>query len=557
MQHSLLPNSIRMAFHPSRWLQDSVSGSSQTTVASSTSIPPLLDALVHSQEHPQDQPCDATAARFLMHSSSMTPLNSSELESSSPSHPLFMHTSQQQSPTCLQHRQISTQQSPVRSWKSLRPENRATLDGSSDLLAGIQGTAKLGPAPRARDTFVQPCIAGSVDTACPQETAAHVQHLGIWGRGRAGSSEAPVQMPFSGSQFPVQGVQSSSSQERHLASAEVQALHRASRKGSSSQPASNLGSAGSACIGCSTRHAHCTDARCSIELHAPTSTSDTSCCSHSNAHGIVADCLMSMGADLASSSIQAAHVADSTAGKYSSTAGPGASASASYADCSNGVSQSSLPFLVDCQRVTADAPAGCHSSGSELSALNSADLAYLEEQETSVTLPGILEPLCGSSSRMTSSKDISSGQQAASESPNTWMFVQDVATLGSSGHGHVPSKVRSGIARTTHEANCYGASGHDGELLHDLGSDDVVLSRSDSDLRDQTSSSVDACWVSETSTDAVPCQSIALAKVDENAHTGRLQSLESAVAHGYIAELPGNEFPRTSCDSLYEDDWEA
>lgn len=563
-----------LAFHLTHWLQDSASGSSQSTVASSTSTPPLLHALVHSQEYPQDQPCDAPVATFFMHSSSMTPLKFSELESSSPSHPLFMHTSQQQpapsskqSPTCLQHRQIRAQQSPVRSWKSLRPENRATLDGSSNMLMGIQGTAGVGPAPQAHDSSLQPCIAGSVDTVCPQETAVHVQHLGILGKGRAGSSAAPVQMPFSGSQFPVQGVQSVSTPESHLDTAEVQTTLRASSKGSSSQPASNLATASRACTGCSPPHAHRTSAKCSISLHAPNSTSGTSCCSHSNASpghtnnapGIAADSFRGMGADVPSSSMQAAHVADAAAGSDSSTAGLGASATASCAEYSSGASQSSFPFLVGCHRVRADPPVGCHSSASELSALNSADLAYLGEEETSVTLPaGILAPLrC--SSRRTSSMDTFSGQQAASESPDAWMFVQDAATLVSSGHGHVPSKVRSGTARTMHGVRGHGASGSDGELLQNLGSDVMVLSGSDSELRDQSSSSVpvDACWVSETSVHVDSRQSVVVAKAVENANTGRLQSLESAVAHGYIAELPGSEFPRTSCDSLYEDDWEA
>ena len=447
---------------------------------------------MHSQDYPQDQSCDTPLASFFMHSSSKTPLKSSELEPFSPSHPLFLHTSQQQSacsskqsPACLQHRQISTQQSSVRSWKGCRPENRATLDGSSDLLARTQGTPEIGPALQAYDGFLRPCNAAAIDTAVPKETAAHVQHSEIWGQCRAENAEAPVQGPFSVIQFPVQP---SGMQATRPASTEGKAPHSAS------------------------------------------------------------------GSD---SSMQAAHVADAVAGTYCSTAGLGSSATAGCAECSNHASQSSLPMFVSYNRVGASPTGGCQSSAGELSALNSADLAYLGGETSATLSAGFSAPLCGSSSSRASS-NASSGQQAASRSPDAWPCVQDSFTLESCGNGHVSSRISSGTARNIRGVHCHGLSGNHVELLHNYGSDDMVLSGSDSELRDQSSKCVPlaACRVSGTSAQTDHCHSIVLAETAETANNGRLQSMGSAVEHGHI-ELPCSASPAASCDSLYEDDWEA
>ncbi|KAL0055768.1 hypothetical protein WJX82_004157 [Trebouxia sp. C0006] len=69
----------------------------QLPSSSSQLLPPLLDALVLDQATYMAAPRTSSAASFLMHTSSFSPLRDSQLESSSPSHPLFAHTSGQTS----------------------------------------------------------------------------------------------------------------------------------------------------------------------------------------------------------------------------------------------------------------------------------------------------------------------------------------------------------------------------------------------------------------------------------------------------------------------------
>ncbi|DBA74095.1 TPA: hypothetical protein ACH3X1_010903 [Trebouxia sp. C0004] len=60
-------------------------------------LPPLLTALVLDQAMSVAMPLTSSAASFLMHTSSFSPLRDSQLDSSSPSHPSFAHTSGQKS----------------------------------------------------------------------------------------------------------------------------------------------------------------------------------------------------------------------------------------------------------------------------------------------------------------------------------------------------------------------------------------------------------------------------------------------------------------------------
>lgn len=507
-----------------------------------------------------------------MHSSSMSPLKSSELESSSPSHPLFMHSDQnsprgsRQSPTCLQHCQIRTQHSPVSSWKSLRPESRATLDGSSSSPPGIQGRADIGPAPQVHVSSLQSHSAASSDTAHLKAGAAHVQHSYFGGKGRAAGLDSPVQTAVSVSHWPGRSVQSTSTHDSLQASAEGK--DRASSRDSSIQPASKQGIAGSACIGCAPQHADDASAECNTSRHAPINSPSASCRvpgevspEHTrDVNGFVAHSFVGVKDEILSRSMQAAHFADAAAGTHCSTGRPSSAATASCAECSDRVSQSSFPLLVGCHRVRAHSSGGCQSSSaSELSALNSVDLAYLE-RETSAVLPaGLLQPLYGSS-QMASSTESSGGQQAASESAHVWASVHDAVMQEGSGNGQVLSRIGSGTTRKIHAAQCRGPLGDCMELLQNLGNGDVVPSGVASELWDQSSSCepVAACWAPEIGAHADQCHSVHLARPAETADSGRLQSLESAIEHGQKSKLLGSELAAaTSCDSLYEDDWEV
>ncbi|KAL0040687.1 hypothetical protein WJX79_001823 [Trebouxia sp. C0005] len=60
-------------------------------------LPPLLNALVLDEATSMAAPLTSSAASFLMHASSFSPLRNSQLESLSPSHPSFAHISGQKS----------------------------------------------------------------------------------------------------------------------------------------------------------------------------------------------------------------------------------------------------------------------------------------------------------------------------------------------------------------------------------------------------------------------------------------------------------------------------
>lgn len=58
-------------------------------------LPPLLSATVQTEDCPQTAALASSAGSFLLHASSVSPFSRSELESSSPSHPMFTQTSMQ------------------------------------------------------------------------------------------------------------------------------------------------------------------------------------------------------------------------------------------------------------------------------------------------------------------------------------------------------------------------------------------------------------------------------------------------------------------------------
>ena len=554
-------------------------------MSSKASIPPLLNAMVHSQQSPEVQPFHTSGASFLMHSSSLTPLKDSQLASSSPSHPLFMHTSRQQSPctsqqspaslpqspctsqqspASLQHCRISMQRSPVRSWKSLRPESRATLDGSSELLTGLQG---ISPATKASNSLLQ----SHALTASYKKPATAAQHS----QGRAGSLGGSLQQAPLVSRLPVQNVQPSSHQGSRLGPDEAELLHTAATLDSSLQPASKQGSAINDCS-----HAHHSSANrstslaatVSASLHATVSTLNGSCYSHgrcspghaSGSRTFVADSSTDAGGSPPNnSSMQAAHVPGAPAGPGRCTVSPSSSATNSVADCSSTVSRASFPFLIGWQHAragagpTADRQSSACTQLELLSALNSADLAYIG-RETAAPLLDVVS-LSGSSS-VASTEDSSSGKQAAANTADACVAVQNAASLAgfgnagatSSYNGQVLSRGRSDTARNA-MSSC-GAIG----IHEELGDDDVVLSGGDSEvglLGDHRNSSVAAAdTVSETSMNAHHGHIFPEAKPAENVDD-ELHSSQSRLEHGNTLGLPALH---ASCDSLYDDDdWEG
>ena len=90
------------------YLQDVRAGVDQQKTPSSQ-LPPLLSATVQTEDCPQTATLASSAGSFLLHASSASPFTRSELESSSPSHPLFTQAS-------VQKPDVSNGQSP---WGSI------------------------------------------------------------------------------------------------------------------------------------------------------------------------------------------------------------------------------------------------------------------------------------------------------------------------------------------------------------------------------------------------------------------------------------------------------
>ncbi len=109
----------------------------------SQTLPPLLNAMVHSQDNPEVEPCAGSAASFLMHTSSFSPLRCLELESSSPSHPTYAQNSLQGSDVCT----------GVRSWAqaedALGPGGVQQQTTGSAQGSWQQSKAETGPRHRA------------------------------------------------------------------------------------------------------------------------------------------------------------------------------------------------------------------------------------------------------------------------------------------------------------------------------------------------------------------------------------------------------------------------
>lgn len=597
------------AIHASHWLyrfkhlnaegyclQVSANDENQAITASTASTPPLLDAMVHSQQSSQHQSDDSPVASFLMHASSMTPLRSSQLESSSPSHPLFLHTSlqqratslqqratslqqspcssqklpatlkaslhsSQQSPASLQHRQISAQQSPVRSWKSLRPESRATLDGSSESPTELQGTIVTGPDQPADDLFMRVHAVAASDRTDFEKAAADVH------QGRAGSLEVPLQKPATISLLPVQGVQPITHHKGCLGSTQMEPLHNASDLDSSSQPASKQETA---VAGCTHQYSHCSSSSCNMPPDVPVSTvyngSSRSCspgrCSlvhASDAHDVVDETDVDAGSGVPSSSTLVANVAT---GAQSSTVRFASSATDSFADCSSTVSRVSVPLMVGCQPAgTNTAATGCSSASNELqllSALNSADLAYLSREPLgSMSAWEDLEALYSSSvSTMRGAKGNCNGKQEASENAGPGALAEKSALREGCGNGQSSARVGSTMARSHHAMHGHGGASMPAELL---GSDDIVLTGGDSEvllLGQHSNSSVAAAYLTaETNAHAHCGCSEFGAQLAETGGNGRLHGREPGLNRHHTSDLPAMH---ASCDSLYDDnDWEA
>ena len=96
----LLPCSLSHVYYADTRLSPILQGmQSKAERPHSPSLPPLVNAAVHSQGGHETDPHinprvdlrPSSEATFLMHTSSFSPLSCSELESSSPSHPMFAH----------------------------------------------------------------------------------------------------------------------------------------------------------------------------------------------------------------------------------------------------------------------------------------------------------------------------------------------------------------------------------------------------------------------------------------------------------------------------------
>ena len=562
----------------------------QAIMASTESIPPLLNAMVHSQQSSQDQSNGSPGASFLMHSSSMTPLRPSQLESSSPSHPLFLHTSlqqraislqqspcrsqqfpatlkpslhsSQQSPASLQHQQISVQQSPVRSWKSLRPVSRATLNGSSESPTELQGKTGIHMG------SVHPAgvLPTRVHALAASESAGLKQAAADILQGRAVSLEGSLQMAAAISPPPVRGMQSSTHQKGCLGPTQSKPLHNASDLGSSSQPAGKQATAVTDCTREYNYHSSC-----SMPPDAAVSTVNGSSCRPgrcslvhaSDAQEFVVETGGDAGSGIPSSSTL---VTDVTAGAQSSIVKLGSSATGSFADCSSTVSRVSFPLVVGLQHAGASIAAiSCSSASKEvelLSALNSAELAFLSgEPSRSLSAGKGVRALCSrsSSSNMRGIKDSSNGKQAASENTGPCARAEKSAALEGSNNGQRLARVGSITARTPPAMRGHDEPSLPVELPQLLRNDDIVLKGGDSEVLlfgEHSNSSVAAAYMTTEANAHADCGcSDDGVKLAENGDIDKLHSCESGLNHRHTSELPAMH---ASCESLYDDnDWEA
>lgn len=552
----------------SHCLQESANDKTQAHMAGTADFPPLLNAMVHSQQSYQDESCDSPVASFLMHSSSLSPLKSSELEASSPSHPLFLHTSlqqqspcislkssaglwsppcsSQQSPAGLLRQQVQAEQPQVRSWKSLRPESRATLDGSSDLPMGLQSKSVISPAPMAGTHSLPAHAFAASDSAGHKKTAVDVQHSSL--QGRAERFEGPLQPVPRLSHLLVQGVQSSTLQASRLAPSQPEPLHRTSYLSSSAHPA---GKQGTVATKCSLADAHHSSPHHSAALDEAASLTNSSHgrCSldHlSDAHGVKDD----SSENIPSGGV-AANVATST---QSSTVKAGSSAADSSADGSSTANRASFPFMIGCQHAEAGAAAVCCSSTSNelglLSALNSADLAYLSPDPSGFMSAGNdAEESCS----MVGTKGISCSKQVASENAGICAVAEAAAMLEGSSSGEVLPRGRTIAARSPQAMHTHGGPGVLAELMQPLRNADVVLSGGDREVQfEEHSSSVAAAnLTSQSAAHAQHGYNVAEVKPADG---DRQIVLESGLSCGHTSELPAMH---GSCDSLYDDnDWE-
>lgn len=541
-------------------------------MAGTADVPPLLNATVHSQQSCQDESCDSPVASFHMHSSSLSPLQSSELEASSPSHPLFLHTSVQQqspcislkSPAGLRSPPRSSRQSPasllrqqgqagqpqVRSWKSLRPESRATLDGSSELPTGLQGKSVISPAPRAGTRSLRAHAFAASDSEGLNKMAADVQHSLL--QGRAESLEGPLQTAPRLSHLLMQGVQSSTVQGSRLAPSQTEPLHSASDFGNRQFDLGKQGTVPAEGSLADTHHSSSHHVTTLDEAASMTNCSHGRCsCDHSrDAHEFVDD----SGEDASSGVPNGSAPANVATSSQSSTVRPGSLGADSFADCSTTDSRASVPFVTGCQHAESGAAAMCpFATASELgllSALNSADLAYLSPDPSGFVPAGTdAEDLCSS---MAGTKG---SMQVASEDAGVCAVAEAAAALEGSSSGKVLPRIRSIAARSLWAVHTHGGPGIHAELMQPSGNADVVLSGGDCEdqLEEHSNSSVAAADVTpQSSGHAQHGYVVAEAKPAENGD--RQICLEAGLSWGHTSVLSAMH---ASCDSLYDDDdWE-
>ena len=565
-------------------MQESGNGKNQANMASTESIPPLMNAMVLSQQSSQDKLTDGPVAGFLMHSSSEAPLTSSQLESSLPSHPLFLDTAlqqqavslqqfpcslqqspakpslrgSQQSPASLQQWQISAQQSPVRSWKSVKPESRAALDGSSESPTGLQKKPGISIAPPAGNKLLQALAPAAIDGAGRKAAAdAH--------QGRAGSLECPLHMAVAVSQLPVNGMQSRPHQKCCLDNTQTEPSHTASVFGGSSQPTSKQETA---VTGCAPQHNQHSSSNGSMLPDAAFSTVTGSSCSFgrcslghaSHTHGFVVETGLEVERGIPGSSTLVPNVAT---GAQSSKARLASSATDSFADCSSNLGRMSFPFMVGYQHPGTSAAAMCCSSSLNelglLSALNGADLAYLNGEPCRAKSAEVdVKALCSSStsSKLGGTKESSNSKQAANEHTGPCAVAESSAALFCCSSGQRLARIESVLASSPHATHEHGGPRMPAELFQVLENDDGVLTGNDSEvllLREHSKGSV---VTTETSAHAPYGCSAAAAKADEKNNTERLHSLESGLDCGPKSVLSAMY---ASCDILYDDDddWEA
>lgn len=562
-------------------LQVVASKEAQAVVSRDACLPPLLDAMVHSQEHPQSRPYASSAASFLMHLSSQNPLKSPKLESSSPSHPLFLHTSMQQPPASVQQSLLSTlqaynrlqqspanvqlsqgdslrcatssqpspasvQQSLVRSWKSLRPESRATLDGGPTSTVQIsRAEASINPVPGPVSEQQSHGVA-DVDTASVTTSCDVGQQMGA-GQGRAkgieaSSQRAPAITTFS-EQAMASGIAQQSSSSQLANSAPVDTLAGAD---------THLEHASKAIFACNALPICC-------KFH--NSEEDSACIMTQSDHdrGVpdgadhAPDCCTIVDGHLHSSSLPALDVIGTAADIHSSTDRCKSAVAASIAVSTDfSLLKSSLPSMGLCERRSSYFAA---SEMGALSALNSSDLAYLAESDSS-QLPAAASEQSATTSALnlcpSPAACISGLSSASAENPSQVLTDRPAVTDKSS---VVQSRVQSASDSVRHPTGLQGSSfrAH-AHLLQLVGDEDIVLSGSHSEGQLQLELSTNnAALTAESAAD-----SSADACVEGSAIKAQAPSAGACIdfdnAHLQLADR------QASCETLYDDDdddWET